>query len=100
MTGVTAAAVGGFLKAKSGNPAYAEAFDPSVIGATLEVTAVQHLFQLTQFKHLRFAQAFETFLYRLILENAYCFDFKLVIHNTSPQCVCRRHRGRSEGGGR
>ena len=43
MTGVTAAAVGGFLKAKSGNPAYAEAFDPSVIGATLEVTAVQHL---------------------------------------------------------
>ena len=46
MTGVTAAAVGGFLKAKSGNPAYAEAFDPSVIGATLEVTAMQHLYQL------------------------------------------------------
>ncbi len=40
LTGTTAAAVGALLKANSGNPLYAQSFDPLVIGATLEVTGI------------------------------------------------------------
>ena len=37
LSGATASVVDALLKANSGNPAYSEAFDPSVIGASLEV---------------------------------------------------------------
>ncbi len=40
MTGTTAAIVHAALKAQTGNPSLVEAFDPSVIGSTLEVLVI------------------------------------------------------------